>query len=127
LPAEPYQAEEILFAKASRWGYVRLDGNDYSIPLILAGRRLAAKLDATSVRIYDQGRLATQHARCFGHHQVLTLPGHQNRPWSLRRETPPVFPRELVPGFPLPRQAALVVEQRNLSVYDALMLEEEVA
>jgi transposase len=127
LPAEPYQAEEILFAKASRWGYVRLDGNDYSIPLILAGRRLAAKLDATSVRIYDQGRLATQHARCFGHHQVITVPEHQKRPWSLRRETPRVLPRELAPGFPLPRQAALGVEQRDLSVYDALVLEEVAA
>ncbi len=90
LPAEPYQAEEILFAKASRWGYVRFDGNDYSIPLILAGRRLAAKLDATSVRVFDQGRLVCQHARCYGNHQVLTLPGHQNRPWSLGREIPPV-------------------------------------
>jgi transposase len=127
LPPEPYQAEEILFAKASRWGYVRMDGNDYSIPLILAGRRLAAKLDATSVRIYDQGRIATQHARCFGHHQVLTLPGHQNRPWSLRRESSPVLPRDLVPGLQLPRQAALGVEQRDLSVYDALVSQEEVA
>jgi transposase len=34
LPQQPYQAEEVLFAKASHWGYVRLDGNDYSIPLI---------------------------------------------------------------------------------------------
>jgi len=127
LPDEGYQAEEILFAKASRWGYVRLDGNDYSIPLILAGRRLAAKLDATSVRIYDQGRLATQHARCFGHHQVITLPEHQKRPWSLRRETPRVLPRGLAPGLQLPRQAALGVEQRDLGVYDALVSQEEVA
>jgi transposase len=127
LPSEPYQAEEILFAKASRWGYVRLDGNDYSIPLILAGRRLAAKLDATSVRVFDQGRLVSEHARCFGHHQVLTLPGHQNRPWSLGRETPPGLPRGLVPGLQLPRNAALAVQQRDLGVYDALLAEEVVA
>jgi transposase len=127
LPEEAYQAEEIIFAKATRWGYVRLDGNDYSIPLILAGRRLAAKLDATSVRIYDQGRLATQHARCFGHHQVITLPGHQDRPWSLRRETAPALPRGLVPGLQLPRHAALGVQQRDLGVYDALVSEEVVA
>jgi len=124
LPDEPYQAEEILFAKASRWGYVRLDANDYSIPLLFAGRRLGAKLDATSVRIYDQGHLVAQHARCFGHHQVITLPEHQKRPWSLRRETSPLLPRHLVPGLELPRQAALQVEQRDLSVYDALVAEE---
>jgi transposase len=124
LPEEPYQTEEILFAKASHWGYMRVDGNDYSIPLILAGRRLAAKLDATWVRIYDQGRLATQHARCFGHHQVITVPEHQKRPWSLRRGTAPVLPRGLVPGLQLPRHAALGVEQRDLSVYDALLAEE---
>lgn len=125
LPEEPYQAEEILFAKASRWGYVRLDANDYSIPLLFAGRRLGAKLDATSVRIYDQGHLLAQHARCFGHHQVITFPEHQKRPWSVRKETSPVLPRHLVPGLELPRQAALQVEQRDLAVYDALL--EEVA
>ncbi len=124
LPDEPYQVEEILFAKASRWGYVRLDANDYSIPLLFAGRRLGAKLNATSVRIYDQGYLVAQHARCFGHHQVITLPEHQKRPWSLRKETSPVLPRHLVPGLELPRQAALQVEQRDLTVYDALVAEE---
>jgi len=127
LPAEPYQPEEILFAKATRWGYLRLDGNDYSIPLILAGRRLAAKLDGILVRIFDQGRLVAQHARCFGYHQVLTLPGHQERPWSAHRVTPPSPPRTLVPGLQLPLQAALGVEQRDLGVYDALLAEEVAA
>ncbi len=124
LPAEPYQAEEILFARASRWGYVRLDSNDYSIPLLLAGRRLGAKLDASSVRIYDQGRLMAQHARCFGYHEVITLPEHQRRPWSMREQVPPLPPRQLVPGLELPRQAALPVEQRDLAIYDALAAEE---
>jgi transposase len=124
LPEEPYQAEEILFAKASRWGYVRLDANDYSIPLLFAGRRMGAKLDATSVRIYDQGHLVAQHARSFGHHQVITFPEHQKRPWFVRRQTSPLLPAQLVPGLALPRQAALQVEQRDLSVYDALVAEE---
>ena len=123
LPDEPYQAEEILFAKASRWGYVRLDANEYSVPLLFAGRRLGAKLDATSVRIYEQGHLVAQHARCFGHHQVITLPQHQKRPWSLRKEAPPLLPRRLVPGLELPQQAALPVEQRDLTIYDALVAE----
>jgi len=127
LPAEPYQPEEILFARATRWGYVRLDGNDYSIPLILAGRRLAAKLDGSLVRIYDQGRLMAQHARCFGHHQVITHPGHQKRLWSLRGETRPALPRELVPGLQLPLHAVLGVEQRDLGVYDALLADEAAA
>jgi transposase len=123
LPEEPYQAEEILFAKASRWGYVRLDANDYSIPLLFAGRRLGAKLDATSVRIYDQGHLLVQHARCFGHHQVITFPEHQKRPWAVRKVTQPLQPSHLVPGLELPGHAALAVEQRDLAVYDALLAE----
>jgi hypothetical protein len=123
LPEEPYQPEEILFAKASRWGYLRLDANDYSVPLLFAGRRLGAKLDASSVRIYEQGHLVTQHPRCFGHHQVITLPEHQQRPWSVRKETRPLQPAHLVPGLELPRHAALPVEQRDLAVYDALMAE----
>jgi len=124
LPDEPYQAEEILFAKASRWGYVRLDANDYSVPLLFAGRRLGARLDATSVRIYEQGHLVAQHPRCFGHHQVITIPEHQKRPWSVRKETRPLQPSHLIPGLELPRHAALPVEQRDLAVYDALVAEE---
>jgi len=121
LPDEPYQAEEILFAKASRWGYVRLDANDYSVPLLFAGRRLGARLDATSVRIYEQGHLVARHPRCFGHHQVITIPEHQKRPWSVRKETRPLQPSHLVPGLELPRHAVLPVEQRDLAVYDALL------
>jgi len=120
LPEEPYQAEEVLFAKASRWGYVRLDANDYSVPLLFAGRRLGARLDAATVRIYEQGHLITEHARCFGHHQVITQPEHQKRPWAVRKVTQPLQPLPLAPGLQLPRQAALLVEQRDLAVYDAL-------
>jgi transposase len=124
LPDEPYQVEEVLFAKASRWGYVRLDANDYSVPLLFAGRHLGAKLDASSVRIYEQGHLVAEHARCFGHHQVMTRPEHQKRPWSVRKQTRPLQPSHLVPGLELPRHAALPVEQRDLAVYDALTAEE---
>lgn len=126
LPDEPYQAEEILFAKASRWGYLRLDANDYSVPLVLAGRRLGARLDASSVRIFEQSHLVAQHARSFGHHQVITIPEHQQRPWSVRKQTRPLQPSHLVPGLELPLHAALPVEQRDLAVYDALMAEERV-
>jgi len=123
LPEEPYQAEEILFAKASRWGYVRLDANDYSVPLLFAGRRLGARLDASLVRIYEQGHLITEHARSFGHHQVITHPEHQKRPWSVRKMTRPLQPSHLAAGLELPRQAVLAVEQRDLAVYDALLAE----
>jgi hypothetical protein len=126
LPDEPYQTEEILFAKASRWGYMRLDANDYSVPLVLAGRRLRGELDASSVRIYEQDHLVAQHARSFGHHQVITIPEHQKRPWSVRKPARPVQPSHLVPGLELPLHAALPVEQRDLAVYDALMAEERV-
>ena len=87
-------------------------------------RSVGAKLDATSVRIYDQGHLLAQHARSFGHHQVITIPEHQKRPWSVRKQPRPLEPSHLVPGLELPRQAALQVEQRDLSVYDALLAEE---
>jgi transposase len=127
LPDVRYQAEEILFAKVGRWGYIRLDANDYSVPLILAGRRLGAKLDSTSVRIFDQGLLVAEHPRCSGYHQVLTLPGHQNRPWAVRTKLAPLPPRGMAPGLELPRQATLQVEQRDLTVYDALVAEEVAA
>ena len=90
----------------------------------MAGRRLAAKLDGTSVRIYDQGRLMAQHPRCFGYHQVITLLEHQKRFWLLHKENPSLQECSLVPGLQLPLQAALNVEQRDLAIYDALLAEE---
>lgn len=122
LPRDPFQVEEILFAKATGWGYLHVDANEYSVPLVLAKRQLQVRLSPTQVRIFHGGDLVAQHARCLGRHQVITVPEHQEKPWRVRRE-PWSPPEPLAPGLELPGRAQVRVEERDLSVYDALLPE----
>ena len=123
LPKDPYPLEELLFAKVSRWGYVHVDANEYSVPLVLAGKRLQIRLSPTQVRVFHQGRRVAQHPRCLGRHQVITDPQHQQKPWRLRRWKPRPIEKP-VPGLEFPSKANVVVMQRDLAVYDALLAEE---
>jgi len=68
--------EEVLFSKVIRWGYVHVDADEYSAPLILAGKRLQIRLSSTQARVFHQGREVAQHHRCLGRHQVITDPQH---------------------------------------------------
>jgi len=124
LPRDPFQVEETLFAKATRWGYVQVDANEYSVPLLLAGRRLQVRLSPTQVQIFHDGKLVAEHARCLARHQVSTVPEHQEKPWRVRRE-PWSPPEPLAPGLELPGRAQVRVQERDLSVYDALLPEVE--
>jgi len=40
LRGDPFPVDEIVFAKATRWGYLHEDANEYLVPLVLAGRQL---------------------------------------------------------------------------------------
>jgi len=121
-PKDPFQAEEVLFAKATRWGYMHVDANEYSVPLVLAGKRLQVYLSPTQVRVFHGGNLVAEHARCLARHQVVTVPEHQEKPWRVRRE-PWSPPEPLAPGLELPGRAQVQVQERDLSVYDALLSE----
>jgi transposase len=124
LPRDPFQVEETLFAKATRWGYVQVDANEYSVPLLLAGRRLKVRLSPTQVQIFHDGKLVAEHARCLARHQVFTVPEHQEKPWRVCRE-PWSPPEPLAPGLELPGRVQVRVQERDLSVYDALLPEVE--
>jgi len=124
LPRDPFPVEETLFAKATCWGYLHVDANEYSVPLVLAGRRFQVRLSPTRVRVFHGGKLVAEHSRCLGRHQVMTIPEHQEKPWKVRQQDRP-RPAELVPGLDLPGRAQVQVEERELRVYDALLPEVE--
>jgi len=124
LPSDPFPVEEVLFAKATRWGYLHVDANEYSVPLVLAGRRLQVRLSPSQVRVFHDGTMVAEHPRSLGRHQVITVPEHQEKPWRVRRE-PWSPPEELAPGLELPGRARVRVQERDLSVYDALLPEVE--
>jgi hypothetical protein len=88
---------------------IRIDRNDYSIDPVFAGRRVEVRVSQREITavVLDTGELAARHARIFAGHQTIVDPAHQDR---LERQRQRRRQRHDV-----------VVEQRSLSVYDALI------
>jgi transposase len=91
--------------------YVRLDSNDYSVHPAAIGRRVEVTAGLDRVRVWCGGQLAADHERAWARHQVITDPGHKAAAAAMRRQRAGM----LRPVGPEPE-----VEQRSLSVYDAL-------
>jgi transposase len=91
--------------------YVRLDANDYSVHPAVIGRRVEVVAGLDRVRAWCGGQLVADHERAWSWHQVITDPGHKAAAVAMRRQRVGV----LRPVGPEPE-----VEQRPLSVYDAL-------
>ncbi len=88
--------------------YVRLDSNDYSVHPTVIGRRIEVTADLDRVRVFCEGHLVADHARCWAKHQTLTDPEHAQAAVALRHD-------RLAVVHP-PTQTP--VEQRDLAVYD---------
>ena len=91
--------------------YVRLDSNVYSVDPAGIGWRVEVVAGLDRVRAWCGGQLAADHERAWSWHQVITSPEHQAAAAAMRRQRVGM----LRPVGPEPE-----VEQRSLSVYDAL-------
>jgi transposase len=89
---------------------IRVDRNDYSIDPAFAGRRIEVRVSQREITavVLDTGELAARHNRIFAGHQTIVDPAHQDR-LELQRQRRRQQRHEVV------------VEQRPLSVYDALI------
>jgi hypothetical protein len=87
--------------------HVRVDTNDYSLDPHLVGRRVevrAGQREITAV-VLDTGELACRHERSFAKNRTITALEHARALRARRGE----------------RVDDVVVEQRPLAVYDALI------
>jgi transposase len=91
--------------------YVRLDSNDYSVHPAVIGRSVEVVAGLDRVRAWCGGQLVADHERSWAWHQVITDPEHKAAAAAMRRQRVGM----LRPVGPEPE-----VEQRSLSVYDAL-------
>ena len=88
---------------------IRVDRNDYSIDPVFAGRRVEVRVSQREITatVLDTGELAARHSRIFAGFQTIVDPAHQGQLEHQRKRR---------------RQRHQVdVEQRSLSVYDALI------
>lgn len=95
--------------RAPQQPLIRVDRNDYSLDPRFAGRRVEVRVSQTEVTatVLDTGELAARHKRIFAGFQTIVDPDHQSELETQRERR---------------RQRHQVdVEQRPLSVYDALI------
>jgi transposase len=100
-----------LAVRLPRDHYVRLDSNDYSVHPAAIGRRVEVVASLDRVQAWCGGQLAADHERSWARHQVITSPAHKAAAAALRRQRV---------GVLRPVGPEQEVEQRSLSVYDAL-------
>ena len=87
LPAIPYDTDEIVPAVVTPHARIEFDGNRYSVPPTLARRPVSIRADRDEVRILHEGRLATQHVRCYQRGQLIVLPDHRLAALALARRS----------------------------------------
>jgi transposase len=99
--------------------YVRVDTCDYSVDPAVIGRQVDVRADLAQVTVTCEGRLVACHDRSWVAHQTITGPAHKAAADVMRAE-------RLRAKLAAP-PAAVEVEQRDLSRYDALLGGGEVA
>jgi len=99
--------------------YVRIDTCDYSADPAVIGRQVEVRADLDQVTVTCEGRLVACHDRSWVAHQTITDPAHKAAADVMRAE-------RLRAKLAAP-PAAVEVEQRDLSRYDALLGGGEVA
>jgi hypothetical protein len=85
LPQRWPDVDRCLEVRASRDGFVRVAGVDYSVPPRLAGRRLGVRLSLAEVTVACEGAEVARHARSWVPADVVLAPAHA-RQLRLARE-----------------------------------------
>ena len=85
LPANPFDADEILSSDVSSHARVRFDGNRYSVPPALVRKTVTLRANATQLRIIDQGQEVAVHHRCYEKGQLVVHPDHRLAALKMRR------------------------------------------
>lgn len=70
LVEEDFDLVETAFPTVSAFGCVKVRTNAYSVP-VDAGKTVEAKITASHVELWHEGRCVATHERCYGHHQEI--------------------------------------------------------
>ena len=107
LPAAMPDCDRRQVVRVPQQPFVRINRNDYSIDPAFAGRRVEVRVSQRQITAValDSGQLACRHERCFAKHRTITALQHARALRERRGE----------------RDDDVVVEQRPLAVYDALI------
>jgi len=91
--------------------YVRVDTNDYSVNPRFVGRRVDVTVTLNEIVATCDGTEVARHRRCLAKHQTLLGADHARVLRQIRGEAAALEPAAV----------DMVVEERDLSVYDRLI------
>lgn len=93
LPVEPFETAEQASPRVDAKALVTIRQNRYSVPVALAGLRVAARIGAREIVISHGGREVARHARLQGRYQTAARLDHylellQRKPGALKGSLP---------------------------------------
>jgi len=86
LPSQEYDCATIAQMRASSQFRISLDSNRYSVPAEYANCKLAAKIYADRLCVYEQDKLVARHPRSYDRHQDFENPDHPKELLAQRRK-----------------------------------------
>ncbi len=92
-PQIPYDFRELEICRISAYSTARFDTNDYSVPVLYAGRDATLRASAEKVDVYIDGKVVATHTRCYGRHKHIYqllhyLPLLERKPRSILQSQP---------------------------------------
>jgi transposase len=76
LPSEPYATSEWRAARVAPDYHVTLHDHHYSVPYVLCGEEIEARLTSTTVEVFHRGKRVASHARSYERYRHTTNPDH---------------------------------------------------
>ncbi len=95
---------------------VSLDTNRYSVPFAIIGHTVEVERRDGEVRVHHRGRVIATHAELPGRHGLVVLPEHGPGP-AVRNARH----RRATNTGPVDTREEVLVEQRDLALYDELL------
>jgi transposase len=79
LPMHPAPVDLLVPAIVSKQASVRLDTNNYSVPVTLVGRNVLVRADEQTVRVIADGSEVARHVRCWDRRREIEDPIHREK------------------------------------------------
>jgi transposase len=107
LPAHPFPCDVVRPIRSGKTPYVRVDGNDYSIPHTAVGRPLTLIASPDTIRLADGPTELARHRRSYDRGQVIEEPAHLAALAAVKRAAHELRGRDLLRAT-CPHAAAFV-------------------
>jgi transposase len=85
LPAVPFDTDEVASAIVTPHARIEFDGNRYSAPPQFVRRPVVVRANRDELRVFHEGQMVAQHARCYERGQLIISPDHRLAALAVRK------------------------------------------